>query len=138
MWAIVRRSVVPVLLVIAGTLAIVEGVRYHPVTVLAEKTVERETTAVIDVPLPSPPGFSEGDPSSSDGPPLPGDLPFAKPPMMKKTVTRVVEEVVDAPIIISELDLTRDVTVGGVVRLASGALKRTYGINSKGPAVCPT
>jgi hypothetical protein len=138
MWAVIRRSIVPVLLVIAGTLAIVEGARFHPVSVLAEKTVERETTVTIDVPLPQPPGIPEGDPSSPDGPPLPGGMPFDQPPTIKKTVTRVVEVQVDLPIIISEPELTRDVTVGGVIRLASGALKRTYGTNSKGPAVCPT
>ena len=47
MWTIVRRVILPVTLVIAGLVALVEGVWYHPIPVL----VEKETTKTIDVPL---------------------------------------------------------------------------------------
>ena len=125
MWSIIRRALVPALLVIVGAAALVEGVRYHPISVL----VEKETPTTIEVPLVLPPDPTEGN-SSSPG------MPFGGPTFIKKTVTRI--DLV--AIILSEPDATRDVTVGGLVRLTSGdhagELKRTYSGN--GPALCPT
>jgi hypothetical protein len=123
---IVRRAIVPAALVIAGMAALVEGFWHHPIPVL----VERETKKTIDVPLPLPPGPALG------GSFLPG-MPFGGPSVVKKTITQIEL----APLVISEPDATRDVTIGGLERLASGEqagqLKRTY-TGSKGPALCPT
>ncbi len=123
---IIRRAIVPVALVIAGLAALVEGIWYHPIPVL----VEKETTKTIDVPLPLPPGPALG------GSLLPG-MPLGGPSVIKRTVT----EIDLVSLIISEPEATRDVTVGGLERLASGEnagqLKRTYS-GSKGPALCPT
>ena len=129
---IVRRALVPVVLLIAGFVALVEGMLFHPIRVL----VEEETQTTIEVPLPSL-GSPMDEPSPSDGPPeFPRGMPFGGPTFIKKAVTRV--DLV--PIMISEPDATRDVTVGGLVRLDSdehaGELKRTY--SGKGPALCPT
>jgi hypothetical protein len=133
MWFIVRRAVAPTLLVAIGVAAIVMGVGFHPIVVLTEQTVEKTTTEVIDVPLPPPEAGPDG---SGD---LAADqIPFGMPTSIKKTVTRIQTVKEEKPLTISEPDFTRDVTVGGVVRLASGALRRTYGSESKGPAECPT
>jgi hypothetical protein len=124
--AIIRRAIVPVLLAVAGLVAIVEGVLYHPIRVL----VETETKKKIDVPLPTPPGLPMNGRS-------PRGTPFRRSTVIKKTVTQT--ELL--PLMISEPDATRDVTVGGLERLVSGEhageLKRTYS-GGKGPALCPT
>ena len=121
MWSIVRRAIVPALLAIAGVAALIKGALFHPISVF----VEKETTTTIEVPLVLPPGPTAGDPASPGG-------PFGGPTFIKKTITRI--DLV--PLILSEPDATRDVTVGGLVRLTSGELKRTY--SGKGPALCPT
>jgi hypothetical protein len=118
--AIIRRAVVPALLIIVGVAGLVEGVLYHPIAVL----VEKETKKTIDVPLPAQPAFPRG-------------MGFARPTVIKQTVT--LTELV--AMVISEPDATRDVTVGGLVRIGSGEhageLQRTYS-GDKGPALCPT
>jgi hypothetical protein len=137
MWAIVRRAVVPVLLLILALLAIVAGLRFHPIAVLADVVEEREMQKTIDVPLLLPPGLPMGDPSSPDGPPAPDAMPFGGPTSVKEVVTYFDKVTVVKPVKVWEPELTRAVTVGGVVRLASGALKRPSS-SGKGPAVCPT
>jgi hypothetical protein len=136
MWFIIRRAVVPTLLVAVGIVAIIFGVGFHPVVVLTDVTVEKTTTATIDVPLGPPPETGPGPDSPGD--PSAGQIPFGMPTSIKKTVTRTEKVKEEKPLTISEPDLTWDVTRGGVVRLASGALKRTYGAESTGPAGCPT
>jgi hypothetical protein len=120
MWRILRRAIVPALLVILGLLAIAQGVLYHRIPVV----VEEEIKTTIDLPLPTPPASPDANSSSA---------PFVLPAMIKKTVTRIEK----STLIISEPELTRDLTIGGVVLLASGGLKRTYS-SGKGPASCPT
>jgi hypothetical protein len=39
---------------------------------------------------------------------------------------------------LSEVVITRDITVGGLVRLASGLIKRTYAGDKPPASVCPT
>jgi len=128
----IRRAIVPALLTIVGVAALVEGMLYHPIPVL----IEQETKTTIEVPLPSS-GPLMDEPSSPDEPPsFPHGMPFGGPTFIKKTVTRI--DLV--PIMVSEPEATRDVTVGGLVRLDSdehfGELQRTY--SGKGPALCPT
>ena len=118
--AIIRRAVVPALLIIVGVAGLVEGISYHPIPVL----VEKETKKTIDVPLPARPcvsarhGLRQSDRHQENG---------------------IFTELI--ALVISEPDATRDVTVGGLVRLDSGEhageLKRTYS-GGKGPALCPT
>ena len=129
----IRRLMVPMLLVGFGVAAIVEGVWFHPISVL----VEKETLATIDIPLMGPSVPSMDEPPSPDGPPgAPPGMAFGAPTSIKKTVTRV--DLVAQ--FITEPELTRDVSVGGVVRLDAGEhfgeLQRTY--SGKGPALCPS
>jgi hypothetical protein len=127
----IRRAIVPVLLAIAGVAALVEGVRYHKIPVF----VEKETTKTIDVPPMPFPGMLPGEPSPPDG--SPQGMPFAAPQPTKQTITQIEL----ATLTISEPELIRDVSVGGVVRETAGELagqlKRTYS-GEAGPALCPT
>jgi hypothetical protein len=132
--AFIRRVIVPVGLAIAGLVAIVEGVWYHPIPVL----VKTETTKTISIPLVIPPGPDMNGPLSPGGrSPFPPGMPFGRPNVMKQTVTETTWD----SLVISEPDATRDVTVGGLERIVSGEhageLKRTYS-GGKGPALCPT
>ncbi len=131
---VIRRSILPAALVIAGLAALVEGVLHHPIAVL----VEKETTKTVSVPLPMPPGPLLGGPSWPGGrSPFPPGMPFNRPTVIKRTITQV--ETVS--LVISELEATRNVTIGGLERVVSGEhageLKRTYS-GDKGPALCPT
>jgi hypothetical protein len=132
--AIIRRGIVPAALAIAGLVVFVEGILYHPIPVLVEKT----TTKKIDVPLPMPPGPPIGGPSlPGRRSPFPPGMPFGGPTVIKRTITQIDF----ISLVISEPDATRDVTVGGLERLVAGEhagqLKRTYS-GDKGPALCPT
>jgi len=75
-----------------------------------------------------------GEDSSQNpfAPPGPPGLPFAPPGLRFETVIKEYLEPRTEP----EWAIVRDVTVGGVVRLANGELKRTY--SGKPPALCPT
>jgi hypothetical protein len=128
MWAIVRRAIVPVLLVIAGIVAIIEGVLYHPIPVF----FETETTQTIEIPLVQPSSPPMDDPSAPPGMPGPNGMPMGAPTSIKQKVTRINR----TDLVLTEPALTRDITVGGVVRTGMGELKRTY--SGKGPALCPT
>ena len=123
MGAIVRRAILPSLLVIGGLASLIYGAIFHSVPVLEE----RETKTTIDIPMAFPP---EGPPGEVFPP---GGVGFGEPPpVLKKVVTRIDL----AAIVESEPELTRDVSVGGVALLDSGELKRTY--SGKGPALCPS
>jgi len=135
---IIRRAIVPLLLLLGAVASIQVGAAHHSVPVLMEQEEEVE----IDVPNPFalPPGFDPGsafaqpppfgDPSL--GPPPFGPAPF-EAPAIKEIRTRVTQTTKEMP----EPALIREVTVGGVVRLASGELKRTYS-GDQGPSLCPT
>jgi hypothetical protein len=131
MWTIVRRAILPAALLIAGLVALVEGVWYHPIPVL----IEKETTKTIDVPLPDGPDMNGPFPGGRSA--FPPGMPFGGPAVVKRTVVQV--DLVS--LVISEPEVTHDVTIGGLERLTSGEhageLKRTYS-GGKGPAVCPT
>ncbi len=138
MSTVIRRAIVPLLLLLGAIASIWYGAASHSVPVL----VEQEEEVEIDVPDPFalPPGLPPdlpfgqtppfGDPSL--GPPAFGPAPFGVPGI-KQVDTRVIQTTKEIP----EPALIRDVTVGGVVRLASGQLKRTYR-GDRPPSLCPT
>jgi hypothetical protein len=128
MSVVVRRAILPGLLITGGLASLIYGALFHSARVLED----HETQTTIEVPseFPPPPmdGPSAGPPSFPDG------TPFGGPPsFVKKTVTQI--ELVTA--VESEPELTREITFGGVARLDSGELKRTYS-GTKGPALCPS
>ena len=58
MWAIVRRAVLPGLLLIGGLGSLIYGAMFHKATVI----VSRETETTIDVPLPPARPYDEMSP----------------------------------------------------------------------------
>jgi len=97
-------------LVLAGLAQVIYGVGFHTAAVVTEK----ETAAPPPIPGP-PPGFGFGN-----RPPPP-------PPRPLKLLVLADE---------AEFVLIREVTFGGVTRLESGELKRTY--SGRPPSLCPT
>jgi hypothetical protein len=114
MWKILKRIALPLLLLLAGSAALVRGWLFHQATVYEE--TEQEISIAIPNPFPAPPG----QPSF-----LPPEMMFQK---VKEKLLVAREE--------PEWVLVREVTFGGVTRLANGQLKRTY--SGKPPALCPT
>ena len=130
MWAIVRRAVLPGLLLIGGLGSLIYGAMFHKASVVEE----RETETTIDVPLGLPPARPFGEMSPPGMPPFPGGAPMdAAPAVIKKKVKRVDRVTVE----MSEPSMIRDVTVGGLALSKSGELERTYS-GDAGPAMCPT
>jgi len=115
MQAIVRRAVLPALLLIGGLASLIYGAKFHFASVVEER--ERETT--IEVPPPFLPPFGEASPF--------GGPPFRKEVVKEKLLVTTAE---------SEPALVREVTIGGVALTPAGALKRTY--SGKAPSLCPT
>jgi hypothetical protein len=97
MWTIIRRAILPTILLFVGLASIVHGVKYHTITVFADE----KSPVTIDVPRP----FPQGPPQFSN-----------------KTLQKTTEVVINQ----SEPELIREVTVGGVALNESGKIKRTY------------
>jgi hypothetical protein len=114
-------------LLLAGTGSLVYGWFFHAAPVAVEK--ERQ----ISIAVPSLPGL-EGP--SQEGPPADDGSPFRTPPNIPgikfEKMTEKYVETSEKP----EWALVREVTFGGVVRLANGQLKQTY--SGKPPALCPS
>ena len=88
-----------------------------------------------DNPFEVPAARRGGKASASENPfepPPDPDPPLAPPELQFETITQTSLVAQDDP----ERAIVRDVTVGGVVRLANGQLQRTY--SGKPPALCPT
>ena len=152
------RILTTVLLFLGGLGSILYGSLWHMATVEEDKTRE------ISIAVPTLQGFNE-PPSQHGQPPgsMPGqpwnngaapddvnpfgdgsqpsgmENPFEQPPPMPsppglkyEKVTEAYVETVEEP----EWAIVREVTIGGIVRLADGRLKRTY--TGKPPSLCPT
>ena len=126
MWSIVRRAILPTLLLIGGSASLIYGAFFRSVPVLKET----ETEMIIEVPAAFLPD------QSFDEPPL---FPDDEPPMDESPpmVQEVVKRIDLVTIVESEPALMRELSVGGVTLLESGKLKRTYS-GDKGPTLCPS
>lgn len=107
MWH-VGRVMLMALLALGGAACLAYGVLKHEREVLVEQKVEL------------PPGFP------GQGPEVPGWGPPA--PQTETTRTVGIGQ--------SEPEIVRDITVGGLMRLDSGELKRTY--TGEAPSLCPS
>jgi hypothetical protein len=117
MWNVVKRGLLPGLLMILGLASLIYGSRFHNEPVLTESTSEQ----TIEVPDMSVQTFPDG-------------RGFTSPPPMRKQTVQKTEEVT---IYLPEPAIVKDVSVGGLVLAAkSGQLKRTY--SGKAPSLCPT
>ena len=78
MWAIIRRAILPAVLLIGGAASLIYGAFFHALPMVEDQ--ESETTIQVPAESPGPPG----------GPFPPGGAPFGEPPpLVKKTVKRV-------------------------------------------------
>ena len=119
MLTIIRRTVLPVILLIVGFASLLYGAKFHHVPVL----VEQKSEVTIDVPLPFSPDMQQ----------FPDGQPFQGPPQFRKeTVTKTELLTINE----YEPALLREVTVGGIAWDESHNLKRTY--SGKPPSLCPT
>ena len=155
-------------LLAGGIVAVAYGARRHTVAVVCqaveEREVEEEVTKTIQVPndapdaepapgeLPppaenmppgeTPPAQGQETPPSGESPPAQGEqAPQAA--LFKSVKVKVLETTmkpvqVEKTLSESEPTLIREMTVGGVVRLATGVLHRTYGEGVEPPSLCPT
>jgi hypothetical protein len=113
-----RRVILPAILIVAGLAILVYGAGFRAVPVL----VEQEEKAFERSPM--PPSFME-EPSGPGAPPRFFEPP--PPPPARKILVAEVDP---------EWRLIRDVTIGGLARLPSNEIRRTY--SGEGPALCPT
>jgi hypothetical protein len=119
MWIIIKRGIIPGLLLIVGLASLIYGSRFRFEPVLTERKTE-VTIEVLEA-APQIPG------------PFDDNRQFAGPPQMRKQTVQRTEEVA---INLSEPAMIRDVTVGGLTLNKLNELKRTYG--GKPPTLCPT
>lgn len=124
MWGFIRRTAIPAILLIGAIAALVYGAAMRRVPVTEEQEVEK--TIVIPSPFAAP-GFDDPFNPGADGE---SDNPFASE--FTKKVTQKIIVTHEEP----ETRLVREVTFGGVVRLASGELRRTY--TGDPPSLCPS
>ena len=120
---IIQRIIAPIILLAGGLACLVYGAAVHQAPVTHEEQ--------LPVPMPPPPPFLPDGPFGLDGPgngsfmpPELGSAPFLEKP------TQIVSEA------FREARLVRETTVGGVTRLVSGELRRTY--TGDAPSLCPT
>jgi hypothetical protein len=153
MWTRIRRSAAAMATIVAGLGAGVYGYRSHAIAVVDQ--YEEAVKIVVPGPmagkfaprtrgsfLPKPGAKSRPGPLGRSFPPA-GDSeeqgsasrdggPVVPPGFMTKTVLRTVRNT----LMLGEPVLARDVTVGGVIRVASGELRRTY--HGDVPKLCPS
>jgi len=129
MWTLIRRAIVPLVLLLSAIASVIYGARYHREPVAEEREIE--VPVVVPMPFP-PPGPDDGSPPFGDpggfGPPPDMGGFFAPPPKIMEKVLVTKEE--------AEPTLIREVTFGGVALVASGELMRTY--TGQPPSMCPT
>ena len=161
MGRVVRRTGLPLLLLLAGIGMVVYGAAFRTLPVLVEEEQEYEVLVPGPIMPFGPPGAPQLPPDARPAPgdadnpfqasvpgqaaedARPDDNPFeppasdaaagALPPGM---FTKQVTERVLVDEWMPEWLLVRDVTFGGMARLENGQLKRTY--SGKPPALCPT
>jgi hypothetical protein len=138
-----------IVLLPAGLASVIYGALFHEVVVEEQKQREisimvpmlpgMEEARPFEPPALRQPPNEEGNPFAPPGVEPQRENPFenrsampAPPGMKMQTVTEDYVESEDTP----EWVIVREVTIGGVVRLANGHLKRTY--SGKSPALCPS
>lgn len=166
MGRIARQTVLPACVVLLGVAALVYGACFRSITVWEEKEreitvavpapfgadpwggdLQPAAPASESSQSPGTPAGDEVDPfgNAASGASTPGgeenpfeaadntpSPPLGMPPMRFQKINEPYEDEQLEP----ESVIVREVTFGGVVRLANGQLKRTY--SGQPPALCPT
>jgi hypothetical protein len=130
MWKSILRASLSIVLLAGAVGLLIYGARFHAVPVSHEEEIE----VSVAPPMPLAPPTLPGEPpfgQPGEGPvfvdPFQGALPPFLQTIKKKHIVTENE---------SEPRLIREVTFGGVARLSSGSLVRTY--TGQPPSLCPT
>lgn len=149
MITVLRRALLPLVVLVAAAASIVYGALRHTVAVVEIEEVEDEITIVMPSVFGSPLATDGGNPFDggvpqdpggfAGGPPFGGDPGFLAdpafaPPKIKQKVVKTTRNVRED----LEPRIVRDATVGSLALLESGELKRTCSGGDEGPALCPT
>ncbi len=118
MLGIIRRIVLPALLLVGGLASLIYA-RFHVIPVLSEE----KTQTTIEIPMAMPRG------SAAAG--VHAVRPAAAVSQASRGETSIGRNQSD-----SEPSITREVSIGGVALDESGEIKRTY--SGKAPSLCPT
>jgi len=135
MWKPILRALLPMVLFAGAVGLLIYGTRFHFVPVSHQEEIEvsiAPPTPFAPPPIPGQPPFGQppfGQPG--EGPPFVGPFQGALPPFLQTIKAKVVVTENE-----SEPTLVREVTFGGVARLSSGSLMRTY--TGQPPSLCPT
>jgi len=124
------RIILPAVLVLAAAAGLVYGFAWHTVTVepKAEPPPAEEAAPPTGVP---PEILPDADPIFSP------DVLFGGGPADVPDLT-VKPEPPPQPNLFREGRIVKEVTIGGLERLPSGAIALTYGPNEEAPTTCPT
>ena len=133
------RAAVPLLFMAAGVASLVYGFAFHTVTVLpkpdeakAGQADEGDPSAVPPEVLPEEEPIFSPDVLFGDAPA--DAVPLDTPPAAADTRDTPAPE----PETFSESRVVREVTIGGLERLPSGEIGRTYRPDERVPTHCPT
>ncbi len=123
MRAIGKRALVPVVLMLIGLGQLIYGAGFHSQSIL----IEQEP----DAPPPMPRRFEPPSFIGPDG----GPADFAPPPFVDMPPGAPSPPKTEL-IALAEPQMIHEVTIGGLTRLDTGQLKRTY--SGAPPSGCPT
>ncbi len=130
----------PLVLIGLGAAGLVYGVLFHTQTVLPKPAESAEEAAPSGDPpevLPEEdaPAFS---PDQLFGQPSEDDEPFTLDIEPGPGAALQAQPVGDEPFVETEPEMVHEVTIGGLKRLDTGQLARTYEASKGVPAFCPT
>lgn len=124
------RIVLPAVLVLAGAAGLVYGFAWHTLAVEPKPEPPKAEEA------PPPPGVPP-EVLPEEEPIFSPDVLFGAGPADVPDLT-VEPEPLPQPSRFPESRVVKEVTIGGLERLPSGAIALTYGPNEKAPTACPT
>ena len=130
MWKSILRALLPIVLFAGAIGLLIYGARLHFVPVSHQEEIEvsiAPPTPFATPPIPGQPLFGQ----PGEGPLFVDPFQGAPPPFLQTIKAKVIVAENE-----SEPTLVREVTFGGVARLSSGSLMRTY--TGQPPSLCPT
>jgi hypothetical protein len=128
---------IPVVLMAAGAACLVYGFAFHSVTV--QPKAEAADAAPEEPPADDvPPEILPDEEPVFSPDVLFGEGPAEAVPMPVEDPEDVEESPPPEPYAFSEARVVKEVTIGGLHRLPTGEIARTYGPNEKAPTFCPT
>lgn len=132
---ILRRGLLPIMMLGLGIASLVWSAKHHVLEIYEEQEIKISIAPPPEMMQPMGPGGPHGgmEPDFPGQPGMGGMPPFmAGPPPELQTVTQFVLVSKEEP----ESQAVFEITIGGLARLETGELKRTY--SGASPSLCPT